>query len=1079
MRQLVAIFTLVFLVLPGMAAESISLAGKWRVQLAEPAEQPTWDTGREGLPVVLPGTLRGNGLGWDVAMDTPWMGGTGRGGFESDPRYAPYRQPRNIKVPFWLQPVKYYRGKAWYRREVAIPDGWRDKRIVLRLERPHWETTAWVDGERVGSADSLSTPHVYDVTAQMTPGRHTLTIGVNNQMVVNVGPNSHSVTDHTQGNWNGLVGDLSLEATGKVWIEDLQAYPDLEGQQVRVVVSVGNATGAPTGGKVRIWAEGPEGRRTEDVYLSCTLQPPHESLETTLNLGPKVLSWDEFEPNLYRLCASLDGGESRRVVFGMREVGRQGTQITINGRPTFLRGTLECCIFPLTSHPPTDVDYWRKIVRTCKAHGLNHIRFHSWCPPEAAFVAADELGFYYQVECASWANSGASIGNGGLLDTWLYEEGKRITRAYANHPSFLMMAYGNEPAGPGRGAKFLGPWCTYWKEHEPRCLHTSGAGWPAIAESDYHNVPQPRIQGWGQGLRSIVNAHPPQTEFDYAGFVSSHPDKPTVSHEIGQWCVYPDLDEIPKYTGVLKARNFEVFRDFLDGAHMGDQARAFLMASGKLQTLCYKAEIEAALRTKGIGGFQLLDLHDFPGQGTALVGVLDPFWDSKPYVTPREYSRFCGPTVPLARLAKRTFTLGESIPFTVDVAHYGSEDMANATVWWQLKDEQGGIVDASGWNPVAIPAGTLTRVGAAQARMKGATQAGRYRLTVGVPGLNVENEWDVWGYPESVPPEPDGVLVVKNLDAGAGARLRKGGKVLLLVPPGRVKTDVKLGFSSVFWNTAWTGGQPPHTLGILCDPSHPSLASFPTDYHSNWQWWELVTQAATMEMDGLPEALRPIVQVVPDWFRPKRLGLVFEAKVDGGKLVVCSIDLENNLGERPVARQLRHSLLSYMASDDFQPLHSVRADDLLALFEGPSRMERLGVNATADSEQPGYEAVRAIDGDSGTMWHTAWEPEPAGFPHELVLQLAEPARLKGIRLLPRQDGNANGLVKELEVYVASTRSWGRPVARASLKSGGSWQTVSFERAAEGRFVRLRMVSPRNPAHPWASMAEVDLIEEGE
>ena len=132
----------------------------------------------------------------------------------------------------------------------------------------------------------------------------------------------------------------------------------------------------------------------------------------------------------------------------------------------------------------------------------------------------------------------------------------------------------------------------------------------------------------GAGLSSRINAKPPETVSDYTESISKF-DVPVISHEIGQWCVYPNFNEMKKYTGVLKPRNFEIFRETLEENQMLDQANDFLVASGKLQTLCYKEDIESALRTPGFGGFQLLDLHDFPGQGTALIGVLDPFWEEK------------------------------------------------------------------------------------------------------------------------------------------------------------------------------------------------------------------------------------------------------------------------------------------------------------------------------------------------------------------------------------------------------------------------------------------------------------------
>ena len=318
---------------------------------------------------------------------------------------------------------------------------------------------------------------------------------------------------------------------------------------------------------------------------------------------------------------------------------------------SFLRGTLECCIFPLTGYPPTDVDSWKRIIRVCKSHGLNHIRFHSWCPPEAAFVAADELGFYYQVECSAWPNASTNLGNGLPIDEWLYREGERVLDSYSNHPSFLLLAMGNEPGGPERGGKYLGPWVEHFKAKTDRQLVTSGSGWPSIAENEFHVTPGPRIQQWGQGLLSRINAQPPATVADYREFVDGY-DVPVISHEIGQWCVYPNFEEMEKYTGALKPRNFEIFRDLLAKADMADQARDFLMASGKLQALCYKEEIESALRTPGFGGFQLLDLHDFPGQGTALVGVLDPFWDSKPYLSPAEFQPFLRPHSAARAVAK-------------------------------------------------------------------------------------------------------------------------------------------------------------------------------------------------------------------------------------------------------------------------------------------------------------------------------------------------------------------------------------------------------------------------------------------
>ncbi len=904
---------------------SIDLSGDWKVELDRDQSGETRQLWRTEFKqkLALPGSLTAQGFGDDVNADTPWVGST-RPELLEDSRYDPYKDPDNFKYPFWLQPDKYFRGIAWYQRGIDIPREWKDKRIVLHLERPHWETSVWVDNQKAGSDVSLSTPHIYDLTGLVSTGRQNLTIRVDNSINLNVGQNSHSISDHTQGNWNGIAGNLMLYATDLVWIDDVQVYPDLDNKNARILVTVGNRTGQQVSGDLVIGIRSDMSNFRRFIGGEYRFSGTSDMVEVVMSLGPEILTWDEFNPALYDLRINLHGDSDERdfllTRFGIREIATNGTQFTINDRPVFLRGTLECAIFPKTGHPATDVDEWRRIIQVCKDHGLNHMRFHSWCPPEAAFIAADELGFYFQVECASWANGGATVGDGTPLDDWLYAEGERITKAYGNHPSFILMAYGNEPGGKQRDA-YLSKWCTHWKKKEPRMLHTTGAGWPLLDESDFHNTHRnTRIQGWGEELKSVINAKAPQTQFDFSEYLRNNPDKPTISHEIGQWCVYPNFDEIKKYTGPLKARNFEIFDDFLQAAQMRDQAEDFLMASGKLQVLCYKHDIEASLRTNGFGGFQLLDLHDFPGQGTALVGVLDPFWEEKGYVTADEFSRFCAPTVPLARIEKMVWTNEETFTAGLEIAHFGQRDIASATLRWCLKTVDGEVLESGENDGISLPTGTNTVAGTIQVSLENVSRASKIVLEVSVPDTGSLNSWVLWCYPAQVDTsKPNSIHLTSTFDDEAIRILQAAGDVLLMIPPEKVKTDVKLGFSSIFWNTAWTQGQAPHTLGILCDPDHPALQSFPTDFHSSWQWWDLITHSATMEMDAFPRELRPTIQIVPDWFAPKRLGLVFEAKVGNGRLLVTSIDLLSDLDDRPVARQLLNSLYAYLSSPEFQP----------------------------------------------------------------------------------------------------------------------------------------------------------------
>ncbi|HEV2210534.1 MAG TPA: discoidin domain-containing protein [Verrucomicrobiae bacterium] len=1071
-------------------SDVISLAGRWQFELDRQnvGEQQRWFARKLTGTIDLPGSLPAQGIGDDISVETKWTGDIVDRSWYTAPGYAKYRQPGNVKVPFWLQPNKYYAGLAWYQRPFRIPRAWAGRRVVLSLERPHWETRVWVDGKEIGSNDSLSTAHEYELGTPLTSGEHQLTVRVNNSVVVDIGVNSHSITDHTQGNWNGIAGAICLRATAPVWIDELQVYPHVATRSITVKGRLGNGSRAAGQGPLLLactqFKSGkPAGREEKAFEVKWTADGG--TFEQEFPLGDGASTWDEFNPVVYRLSADVGPGSEKTVQFGLRELSTQGTQFVLNGRKIFFRGTLECCIFPKTGHPPTDVESWKRIIRIAKAHGLNLIRFHSWCPPEAAFAAADELGFYYQVEIASWANQSTTLGDGKPVDAWLYREAARILRDYGNHPCFMLMPYGNEPGGQQAGA-FLAKWVEHWRAADPRRLYTSGSGWPQLAENQFHVTPDPRIQGWGEGLHSRINALPPETRTDYREYIRKR-SVPVISHEIGQWCAYPDFAEIPEYTGYLKPKNFEIFRDSLAAHHMAGQARQFLLASGKLQTLCYKEEIESALRTPGMGGFELLDLHDFPGQGTALVGVLNPFWGDKGYVTAKEYSRFCNATVPLARLAKRVFTTEETLTAALEVAHFGPAPLTNALVDWALVDAAGKGVTNGEWTMPFVPLDNGIRLGEVRISLANFKAPAKYQLVVSIRACSGQgtystraqqfsNDWDVWVYPSRLPDDNAEVIVATKLNADVLAALDRGGKVLLTVPAGRVKGDrlgrIAVGFSSIFWNTAWTGRQPPHTLGILCDPKHPALAEFPTEYHSNYQWWYLVHDAGAMILDDLPPNLQPLVQIIDDWVTNRKLALAFEARLGRGKLVVCSMDLENGIDRDPVVRQFRHSLLDYMASPRFRPAVELTAAQVTGLFTDESLMQKLGARiAGADSAQDGYPAANVLDGDETTFWHTSWEEPQPPFPHQFTVAFPKLVRLRGFTALPRQDGNHNGWIKDYAFYVSEDgQSWGEPVAHGVFSADARLKQVQLPRPVMARFVRFEALSGYANG-PWASLAE--------
>jgi hypothetical protein len=921
----------------GHLTQKILLSGEWhfKIDSLDKGIEEKWNTGILTETVRLPGSMAENDKGDEVNVNTPWTGDIVDRSYFTDKKYEKYRQPGNIKIPFWLKPVKYYKGVAWYQKEIELPGNWKGKRIFLSLERCHWESTLFVNDKKAGTQNSLATPHGYDITDLLNPGKNLLSLRIDNRVVIPVGVNSHSISDHTQSNWNGITGEISLTAKSQVYISDVRVYPDLAKKEARIIVAISNKPGTNFTGSISIKADSYNSRIRRSIknkFVEVNSNSGETEIITDYSMKSNFLPWSEFNPALYKLSVELIDKQGKyidnaSIDFGMREFKANGTRFEINGTPVFLRGTLECCIFPLTGYPPTDPESWMNVLRTCKEYGLNHIRFHSWCPPEAAFIAADRLGMYFHIECSSWANQGTSIGNENPVDKFIYEEGDRILKAYGNHPSFCMLAYGNEPAGKNQ-KEYLGKLITYWKSKDNRHVYTSAAGWPIIPENDYNLTPAPRIQQWGQGLKSIINGEAPQTLFDYRNVISKY-SVPTVSHEIGQWCVYPDFSEIPKYTGVLKATNFEIFKETLTENNMGDQAADFLKASGKLQILCYKAEIEAALRTPGMAGFQLLQLHDFPGQGSALVGILNPFFESKGYVTPKEFRMFCNETVPLARIEKEILFNNESFKATIEIAHFGQKPIKNAVIVSRITNLSGEKVFSDSVTVEEIKIGNEIKVGSVSTDLHGIKSATKLSLEVFVKNTPFKNKWDFWVYPEKQEVLPGNVLISDKFDPETIKALNDGASVLLMSfgKVGKEKgAQVAIGFSSIFWNTAWTHNQAPHTLGILCDPENKMFAKFPTEFHSNWQWWDPVSNSQAMILNDFPAGLHPLIQPIDTWFENRRLALVFETRTGKGKLMVCSIDMKEKIDERPVTKQLLISMLNYMNSEAFNPKVEVNID---------------------------------------------------------------------------------------------------------------------------------------------------------
>ncbi|WP_347394700.1 glycoside hydrolase family 2 TIM barrel-domain containing protein, partial [Parabacteroides leei] len=565
-----------------------------------------------------------------------------------------------------------------------------------------------------------------------------------------------------------------------LYIDDIQIYPNIADKTIKAVVSLDGIIGT-VGSSLLLQVEKKDGTAIGKPYKITVTPEAGMKQEAILSMGDNALLWSEHSPNIYnlRVVVETEGNKEEQCrTFGLREFKANGTRFEVNGQPVFLRGTLECCIFPLTGYPAMDNAYWTKIYNQCQAHGLNHVRFHSWCPPQAAFEVADSMGVYLQVECAGWT----TVGDGAYSDQWFRDESDRILKEYGNHPSFCMMAYGNEPGGANQG-KYLSGLIDYWKSKDLRRVYTSAGGWPYVENADYWDPMEPRIQRWAEGMGSIINAQQPRTDFDFEDIIKKN--MPTVSHEVGQWCVYPNFKEIEKYTGVLKAKNFEIFRETLKDHHMADLADDFLYASGRLQTLCYKAEIEGALRTPGFAGFQLLDLHDFPGQGSALVGVLDAFWDEKGYVTPKEYSTFCNKTVPLIRFPKMVWLNNETLNVPVELAHFGEKALQGANIIWKISNQSGEKL-AQGSFVKDLPIANCIPAGNIEYALSGIEEPSQLTVSVEVKEANNSNRWNIWVYPAKQKAVEKLPYIASTLDDQVMNRLEKGENVLLLLAPGSI-----------------------------------------------------------------------------------------------------------------------------------------------------------------------------------------------------------------------------------------------------------------------------------------------------
>ncbi|NGM64584.1 sugar-binding domain-containing protein [Sphingobacterium sp. SGR-19] len=900
----------------------IDLSGSWRFALDrdDVGTEQFWFDRVLQEEVRLPGSLVEQNIGDVITLETQWTGSIYDSSFYYHPRLEKFRQSDNLKLPFWLTPLKHYVGVAWYQRDFVLSANDLRGSLNLFLEQPHTEASVWVNGKEVGTQNSMVVAHQFEIADLVKEGNNTLTIRVDNRIkTINVGPDSHSLTDHTQGNWNGIIGRIGMEKRSKIHLDDIQVYPDIHQKKANIRLNV--RTNRTSELRILYKAESFNSSVFHQTRrYTRTIQPRNvkDTIDLSMTLGEGMLLWDEFHPNVYRATFQLYDGENlldeREVTFGMREFKARGRYFYVNGRKTFLRGTCDNAVFPITGYPDTDVDSWLKIFRKIKSYGLNHVRYHSWCPPEAAFKAADIVGLYLQPEGPSWANHGSSLGRGEPIDQYIYEETGRMARQYGNYASFCMMAYGNEPRG--NQIPYLTAFVNYWKAKDARRLYTGasvGGSWPVIQNNEF------MVRA---GARGVDWNRRPESQSDFRQQIAQF-TVPFVAHELGQHCVFPNFEEIEKYTGAYRAKNFELFEEDLNDHHMGDQAKIFLQASGGLQALAYKHEMERAFRTPGYSGFQLLSLSDYPGQGTAMVGLLDAFWEEKGYIDAKEFRKACDTTVLLIRTPKFVFDHSETLRFSIDVVHFGQRALENPTLNWRLLNNKRNAYAEGKLIVDKLDLGLHENIEQIEVPLDGIRTAKEMKLEIVLEGTEISNDWDFYIYPKELPVLSNDVFYATEINDRVSQALAGGGTVFLNLSGKITKgKEIEQHFRPVFWNTSWFKMRPPHTLGITLDDRHAAFASFPTKNHSSLQWWDVLHKTQVMHLEDFPASFRPLVQPIDTWFMNRRLALLFEAKVGKGKILVSSADLSED-SENIVRKNLYHSIVNYMASSSFQPAQEI------------------------------------------------------------------------------------------------------------------------------------------------------------
>ncbi|MCH3971331.1 MAG: beta-glucuronidase [Oscillospiraceae bacterium] len=871
-----------------------------------------------------------------------------------------------------------FAGSAWYSRTFTAAEDYSGESCFLLLERTRI-TTLWLDGTCLGTQNSLCAPHVYDLADHLTKGEHVFTLCVSNVGYPTKG--GHMTSKDTQTNWNGVTGRIELQVFPKNRLSEIQVRPDAAKKEAVITATVCGGQA----GTVSISAESFNSIGTHRPEPRVYPAAPG-TLRVVFPMGRDALLWSEYQPALYRMKLTFSAGgtaDTEEVTFGLRDFRTAGGKFTINGQETFLRGKHEALLFPLTGFAPTSLAAWMEKLERSKEYGINHYRFHTCCPPDAAFTAADLLGVYMEPELPFWGTvPEPDTADKSLREEqdYLEAEGLRMLKAYGSHPSFVMLSLGNELWGSSRRISQV---LQNYHAFDSSRLYTQGSNnfqfCPEILpEDDFFcgvRFSRDRLIRGSYGMCDAPLGHVqeevPGTMKDYdeaiypeqkAGQKAAAGEKtiqiqfgtgtktvkaagkndmvlpqvPVVSHEVGQYVVFPDFREIAQYTGPLKAKNFEIFQKRLRDKGMGDCAESFFYCSGKLAAQCYQEELEAAFRSQKLAGFQLLDLQDYSGQGTATVGMLNAFMRPKGLISPEKWRSFCSDAVLLARFPKFVYLSGETFRAALQMRCSRPGIPQKLTLFWTL--QMGDTLLAHGRQEAESIQNGCCWFGKIACMLPQAAELREVTLSLALPALHLKKIYTVWVCPEKEEPA-SAVPVFERLDSQLISLLRKGGSALLFADEALPEKTIKTAYCADFWcypmfrSISESMGKPlpVGTLGLVIDKGHPALRHFSSREYATEPWRSIVTDAPALILDTASPQLHPIVQVIDNFERNHKLSLLFECRVGAGRLLVCSCP-KKQLQRTPEGRQLFSSLCEYAASDRFCPTVSLSERELKAFF---------------------------------------------------------------------------------------------------------------------------------------------------